>query len=1206
MFKRSAVPQDTIINSTNSRVQTAGALAPQLIPVGRATIGSAYKESLIFEDDDLTENLISIPRLDDEGCRIIIENGKMSVSKNKIIIMEADKKDGLYEFDLDGTETALLADVKTMDRLTELRRIHHRTGHRNLLRINKYIKNKTLQIEQFPGNVSDRELQAMPTCDACAKAKFTKLRRHRTQPKEKPATGEHLSTDMKGPISTAGTNGERYYQGFLDAHSKYLSFKCFKYKSDALTNLKATMAEPPFSGRLRRYHADGAPELISKETVETLRAAGVIVSYSAPYKSPDNAGIERSHRTIFECAHAMLLHACLPTIYWCYAVAHAVYLYNHIPTNTGAGYMAPVTAVFGTAANLSSEITFGAHCYVIIPAETRPKGFTEKSSKGTYLGHRSNGSPGYYILMHATNEVKICSDVSFDESDLDSGERAAKQQPVTTLEVAPICRELQDFMWLVGMAYRDEGLLYITTRVVVVKKFIVTFRAPVVSSKIGTEEHDPVHAADVVLLMRDFLAANDPILSAGESAVIELGVDEKESAATDPGEVPEEGEPLVLSGDSHAGITNGPGGKRPAGDQPSVAIRDVTAAAGQGSSTGRERSAIVPTTPRDSAVSKRSRTVRVPLNIGVMGNIERVFSINEYDIEYTYALSDSLLDTTSDSNPDMLLFDDVLGAPDGEREKWLAAGRDELISIVRDNDTWIPCDLPAGVKALTTKWVFKRKKERGKPDRYKARLCVRGFEQREGLDYGETYAPTAKWVTLRLFLTICSCLNMFTRQLDVKTAFLYAPLDEDIYIQCPKGVELRTNIFELPEDVKRKCRGRYLKLLKSLYGLKQAPRNWYDTLKGFLLEMGFQSILSDACIFFKYVDGRLILAIVFVDDILLGAASKADLKILVDGFSKRFKIKDSGEVDVYLSIHVERDWTKRTMALDQTDYIKQMWRTFQGQENLRVTTPFVEGWRINIEEELLNESDEDRAFAASFPYRELVGSLLFIQICTRGDICYNVHYLARFNNKPCKSACLAGMRVLQFLYNTKHRKLILGGVERPLLTLFCDTDFAACEMTRKSVECYLLYMGLGCIMWCVKQQGRVAQSTGEAEFIAMTPGCNMVVWIRSLLSELRLGYIKATATYTDNETARILSENPTKHSTMKQISIKYLMIRQLRALNIIVGGRVGTDVNPADLGTKPLGVRELTKKSNTFFDGIGDLAYTQVERPTTILNDEYV
>ena len=347
------------------------------------------------------------------------------------------------------------------------------------------------------------------------------------------------------------------------------------------------------------------------------------------------------------------------------------------------------------------------------------------------------------------------------------------------------------------------------------------------------------------------------------------------------------------------------------------------------------------------------------------------------------------------------------------------------------------------------------------------------------------------------------------------------------------------------------------------------------------------------------------LAVVFVDDILIGGQLDKDVENMVLSFNKKFKITDSGEVNVYLSIHVERDWASRSMQLDQTDYILQMWKTFKGTENLRVKTPFEEGWRIDNDEENVKASEADREFAENFPYRELVGSLLFIQICTRGDITYNVHYLARFNNSPCKAACLAALRVLQHLYNTRNRKLTLGGTANPLLTLFCDTDFAACPITRRSVECFLLYFGLGCIMWQVKRQGRVAQSTGEAEFLALTPGCNMIVWIRTLLKELQLGYTKATSIYTDNETARALSVNTVKHSTMKQIALKYFVAQDLNDLGVTVTGRIDTGENPADLGTKPLGVREYEKKAGYYFSGIGNIKYTRLVRPTTKISDEY-
>jgi hypothetical protein len=1043
------------------------------------------------------------------------------------------------------------------------------------------------------------------------KAKMTKRRLHRIEPKGPPVVGAYMSTDMKGPFRISGLRGERLYQGFLCGASKFLVAKCFEFKSASPRNLENVLLKTPFLGKLTQYHADGAPELISKEIVQMLLKTGATVSYSAPYTSTDNAAIERSHRTIFESAHALLLHACLPVTYWTYAVDHAVYIYNRIPTNTEFGHMAPLKAAFSIESDLSQERTFGANCYGIIPQETRLKGFTDKGYKAIYLGHRGNGSPGFYLLLVESNIIKECSHVTFDESDLDSGERAKRQTPAETLEVDPVPKDIEDFRWLVGMAYRDENVLYMTTRISEEGrfKFLVAYRGAVTNNTVGAEEERPVHVANVAILVNKYLQDNTPLVSTEGSGLcsIDGGGEITSAGASDEGNS-ELATSQASAATTHKSVPLTRKGSTPGDDGPTGAVGSETAAGRQEAPTGigklsgeaaPARALSVPTWSRELP---RSRAQRVPLNIGVMGDVERVFSITDFDTEYVYTLSDDISDITQ--NDDLLLYSDVIRATE-HRSEWMTAGRGELISIVRDNDVWVAADLPKGKKALTTKWVFKRKRKRGQPDKYKGRLCVRGFEQLLGVDYWETYAPTAKWVTLRLFLSICACLGLRTRQLDVKTAFLYADLEEEIYIECPKGVN-RQNPFGLPPDVLAKCDSRYFRLKKSLYGLKQAPRNWFMTLKTFILEQGFSPVKSDSCVFVQWTEGRAMLLIVFVDDILIGAENDRDMVQLVQAFKDRFKITDSGEVDVYLSVHVERNWARRTMDLDQTDYILQMWRTFKGVENLRVKTPFEEGWRVDNDEENKRATPADRAFAASFPYRELVGSLLFIQLCTRGDIAYNVHYLARFSNAPCKAACLAAMRVLQHLYNTRSRKLTLGGTENPLLSLFCDTDFAACPYTRRSVECYLLYLGIGCIMWQVKRQGRVAQSTGEAEFLALTPGCNMVVWVRTLLKELQLGYTRATAVYTDNETARALSANTVKHSTMKQISLKYFLAKDLSDLSVTVTGRIDTSENPADLGTKPLGFREYLKKANYFFDGIAGAVYERLARPLTTITDEYV
>ena len=258
MFTKSSLNNNIKINNTNSTVQTA-ATGTTIIPLGRADVGTTYKNSLVFNDYDLDQNLISLPKLDEEGCEIVIKNGKLTVTKNNKIIMEGKKENGLYQIDLDGTETALLSDVKTKDRETTLRRMHNITGHRNLLRINKYVKQNKLKFTGFPNDVSNKEIESMTLCDGCTRAKFTKRRLKRFI-EQNISKGSKILTDMKGPIRVKGMNGERMYQGFLCAHTKFLMHRTFAKKSSAPKNVEEIINNDLFKNKITRYHSDGAPE----------------------------------------------------------------------------------------------------------------------------------------------------------------------------------------------------------------------------------------------------------------------------------------------------------------------------------------------------------------------------------------------------------------------------------------------------------------------------------------------------------------------------------------------------------------------------------------------------------------------------------------------------------------------------------------------------------------------------------------------------------------------------------------------------------------------------------------------------------------------------------------------------------------------------------------------------------------------------------
>ena len=145
-------------------------------------------------------------------------------------------------------------------------------------------------------------------------------------------------------------------------------------------------------------------------------------------------------------------------------------------------------------------------------------------------------------------------------------------------------------------------------------------------------------------------------------------------------------------------------------------------------------------------------------------------------------------------------------------KKWKEAVKSEMDSIV-SNGTWVLVDLPPGCTTIGCKWIFKRKlKPDGTIDKFKARLVAKGFKQKEGIDYFDTYSPVARLTTIRVLIALASVYNLPIHQMDVKTAFLYGELEQEIYMDQPEGFVAHGNEHKV-------C-----KLVKSLYGLKQAPK----------------------------------------------------------------------------------------------------------------------------------------------------------------------------------------------------------------------------------------------------------------------------------------------------------------------------------------------------------------------------------------------
>ncbi|KAC9891008.1 hypothetical protein E3N88_45129 [Mikania micrantha] len=226
--------------------------------------------------------------------------------------------------------------------------------------------------------------------------------------------------------------------------------------------------------------------------------------------------------------------------------------------------------------------------------------------------------------------------------------------------------------------------------------------------------------------------------------------------------------------------------------------------------------------------------------------------------------------------------------------QWEIAMKEEMKSLEK-NITWVLTKLPSGKKALQNKWVYRIKDESDGSKRYKARLVVKGFQQKEGVDSNEIFSRVVKMTTIRLVLSIVASENLHLEQLDVKTAFLHGDLDEDIYMVQPEG-------FQISGKENMVC-----KLKKSLYGLKQAPRQWYLKFDNFMGRNGFKRCEMDHCCYIKKFSKSYIILLLYVDDMLIAGSDMKEINKLKKQMSEEFEMKDLGAAKQILGMSIFRN-----------------------------------------------------------------------------------------------------------------------------------------------------------------------------------------------------------------------------------------------------------------------------------------------------------
>lgn len=482
----------------------------------------------------------------------------------------------------------------------------------------------------------------------------------------------------------------------------------------------------------------------------------------------------------------------------------------------------------------------------------------------------------------------------------------------------------------------------------------------------------------------------------------------------------------------------------------------------------------------------------------------------------------------------------------GQWEQWERAIQEEYQSLV-ENGTWVEQDCPSNRQALTGKWVFKIKRGAyGEILRYKARWVVRGFEQKEGLDFHETFASVVKPMSYKAIFALAAAYDWEIEQMDVKTAFLYGNIDEDIWIELPTGCGVSG----------------MAKLRKALYGLKQSPRVWYNTLATFLASLDFKPLDADSSVFCR--DGTIIA--IYVDDLLIAGASKPDIDKIKASLSERFKMSDLGACHFYLGMEVIRDRPRRTLRLSQKAYIEKVLQDHGFGSCKPVSTPMETSSRLVPADP---NHQADQTFRRK--YQSIVGSLMYAMLGTRPDLAFAVSAVSRFSSNPDKTHMRAVERILRYLHDTADMGLVFRGTLQPL-SGYTDSDWAGDPDTRRSTSGYVFSLGSAAISWSSKRQPTVSLSTCEAEYIGQTNATKEAIWLQGFLKQIDPGDpgLGATIIYGDNQGAIALAKNDQFHGRVKHIDIQHHFVREKLAEGRIDLRYVPTSEQVADGLTKAL------------------------------------
>ena len=512
---------------------------------------------------------------------------------------------------------------------------------------------------------------------------------------------------------------------------------------------------------------------------------------------------------------------------------------------------------------------------------------------------------------------------------------------------------------------------------------------------------------------------------------------------------------------------------------------------------------------------------------------------------------------------------------------WKVAMRREYDSI-QERGVFKPVKLPAGRKAIGLRWTYDHKYNpdgtiiRGKE---KARLVSQGFSQRPE-DYGDTYSPVAKMTSIRIVLAYAAYYDYELLTFDVKTAFLNAHLPNEIYCK---------QIPEFPE----KDPTLVLLCIRAIYGLKQSSREFYKLLRSTLEGIGLTCCEVDHGVFYGRFStppddtipmpsngtDLFIIIPVHVDDGLAATNSIPLYSWVIARMNEKFTTIDQGAAALYLGIRIVRDRKQRKLWLSQKALITDLLETHNLLDAHASSVPL----HFNLSSPpplapnaLPDIHDND----IKVYYQRMVGSILYLALCTRPDIAYAAMALGQYNTNPSRSHLLAAKGVLRYLAGTIDLALEYNFEQAPVgeqatamipnNCAFMDADWASDETNRCSISGYAFFLYAALVSWSAVKQKTVALSSTEAEYMSMLHAMREAIWLRLFITSLTLPLPRPFPLLCDNQSALNIASTEAISSRSKHIDVRYHFLQEHLHSGSFATQWVPTNDMAADILTKPL------------------------------------